>query len=96
MSEQCPYSDRNQCSRSVVKRRRRRLAQMMDASGLKFGNLTSQHNQNFAGNFAGQNSGQGRKGGLANAAEPANADENDENNAEISVEKSENLINMQA
>ena len=73
-----------------------RLAQMMDSSGLKFGNLTSQHNQNFAGNFAGQNSGQGRKGGLANAAAPANADENDENNAEISVEKSENLINMQA
>ena len=32
-----------------------RLAQMMDASGVKFGNLTSQHNQNFGGNFARQN-----------------------------------------
>ena len=39
-----------------------RLAQMMDASGLKFGNLTSQYSQNFTGNFSGQNSGQGRDG----------------------------------
>jgi len=73
-----------------------RLAQMMDASGLKFGNLTSQHNQNFAGNFAGQNSGQGREGGSAHAAASATADGKDEINAEISVEQSENLINMQA
>ena len=42
-----------------------RLAQMMEASGLKFGNLTSQQNQNFnyTSNFTGQNSGQGRDGG---------------------------------
>ena len=73
-----------------------RLAQMMDASGLKFGNLTSQHNQNFAGNFAGQNSGQGREGGSAHAAASDTADGKDETNAEISVEQSENLINMQA
>ena len=73
-----------------------RLVQMMDASGLKFGNLTSQYNQNFAGNFGGQNSGQGREGGSAHAAALATADEKDEINAEISVEQSENLINMQA
>ena len=69
-----------------------RLAQMMDASGLKFGNLTSQHNQNFGGNFARQNPGQGREGGSASAAASATLDGNDE----ISVEKSENLINLQA
>jgi flagellar hook-length control protein FliK len=32
-----------------------RLAQMMDASGVKFGSLTSQYNQNFAGQNNGQN-----------------------------------------
>ena len=77
-----------------------RLAQMMEASGLKFGNLTSQHNQNFAGNFtgnfAGQNSGQDRDGSASHAAASGTADETDETNAEISVEQSENLINMQA
>ena len=73
-----------------------RLAQMMDASGLKFGNLTSQHNQNFGGNFAGQNSEQGHKGGSSHAAASDTADGKNETNAEISVEESENLINMQA
>ena len=78
-----------------------RLAQMMDASGVKFGSLTSQYNQNFAGqNFAGQNSGQnhGQNGqnGRANSAADGNLEGNDANNAEISVEPSENLINMQA
>jgi len=77
-----------------------RLAQMMEASGLKFGNLTSQHNQNFAGNFtgnfAGQNSGQDRDGSASHAAAASTLDGTDETNAEISVEQSENLINMQA
>ena len=78
-----------------------RLAQMMDASGVKFGSLTSQYNQNFAGqNFAGQNNGQnnGQNGqnGRANSAADGSLDGNDANNAEISVEPSENLINMQA
>ena len=73
-----------------------RLAQMMDASGLKFGNLTSQYNQNFGGNFAGQNSEQGQKGGSSYAAASNTADDENETNAEISVEQTENLINMQA
>jgi flagellar hook-length control protein FliK len=82
-----------------------RLAQMMDASGVKFGSLTSQYNQNFAGqSFAGQNNGQnpGQKNdqngqnGRANSAADGSLDGNDANNAEISVEPSENLINMQA
>ena len=55
-----------------------RLAQMMDASGLKFGNLTSQHNQNFTGNFAGQNSGQGRDGGASHAEASGTGDGTDE------------------
>jgi len=63
---------------------------------LKFGNLTSQHNQNFAGNFAGQNSGQGRDSVTSHAATAGTVDGMDETNAEISVEQSENLINMQA
>ena len=73
-----------------------RLAQMMDASGLKFGNLTSQNNLNFGGNFAGQNPGQGREDGSAHATTSANADGEEKTNVEVSVEQSENLINMQA
>ena len=73
-----------------------RLAQMMDASGLKFGNLTSQHNQNFSGSFADQNPAHGRDSGASHAAASDAEDGTDEPNAEISVEQSENLINMQA
>ena len=73
-----------------------RLAQMLDASGLKFGNLTSQHSQNFGGNFADQNSGRGREGEASHAATSDTAGGENEIDAEISVEESENLINMQA
>ena len=73
-----------------------RLVQMMDASGLKFGNLTSQYNQNFGGNFAGQNSEHGRENASAHATASDTSDGKDETDAESSVEKTENLINMQA
>ena len=73
-----------------------RLAQMMDASGVKFGSLTSQYNQNFAGQNNGQNTGQDGQNGRANSAADSSLDGNDANNTEISVEPSENLINMQA
>ena len=73
-----------------------RLAQMMDASGLKFGNLTSQYSQNFGGNFAGQNSRQGREDGLEHATGSETTDGTNNVDAEISVEQTENLINMQA
>ena len=69
---------------------------MMDASGLKFGNLTSQYSQNFTGNFSGQNSGQGRDGNASLAAAFDTEDETNKSNAEISVERSDNLINLQA
>jgi flagellar hook-length control protein FliK len=77
-----------------------RLAQMMDASGVKFGSLTSQYSQNFAGQNNGQNTsqnnGQDGQNGRVNSAADGSLDGNDANNAEISVEPSENLINMQA
>ena len=69
-----------------------RLVQMMDASGLKFGNLTSQHSHNPAG----QNSGKGRDNSSSNASASGGADGMDDSDIEISVEQSENLINMQA
>jgi flagellar hook-length control protein FliK len=72
-----------------------RLAQMMDASGVKFGSLTSQYSQNN-GQYTGQNNGQNEQNGRANSAADGSPDGNDANNAEISVEPSENLINMQA
>jgi len=58
--------------------------------------LTSHLSQNFAGNFSGQNSGQGRKGDASDLAGPDTEDGTNESNAEISVERSENLINLQA
>lgn len=69
-----------------------RLVQMMDASGLKFGNLTSQHSQNAAG----QNSRQGRDESSSNASASGGEDGTDDPDIEISVGQSENLINMQA
>jgi hypothetical protein len=71
-----------------------RLAQMMDSSGVKFGSLTSQYNQNFAGQSFGQGSGHQNGKAATTAANSTNG--NDNNNVEITVEPSENLINMQA
>ena len=71
-----------------------RLVQMMDASGVKFGSLTSQHNQNFSGHNFGQNSG--HKNGKAETTVAKGSDVNESDNAKISVEPSDNLINMQA
>ena len=73
-----------------------RLGQMMDASGLKFGNLTSQYSQNFNGKFSGQNSGQGHEGDASHAVASSTEDDTDKSNAEISTERSNNLINLQA
>ena len=73
-----------------------RLGQMMDASGLKFGNLTSQYSQNFNGKFSGHNSGQGHEGDASHAVASSTEDDTDKSNAEISTERSNNLINLQA
>ena len=73
-----------------------RLGQMMDASGLKFGNLTSQYNQNFNGKSSGQSSGQGDEGDASHAVVSSTEDDTDKSNAEISTERSNNLINLQA
>jgi flagellar hook-length control protein FliK len=73
-----------------------RLVQMMEASGLKFGSLNSQHNQNFGSNLSGQQSGQDRNSANGKNKNTNEAEGNGLNNAEIGVGPSENLINMQA
>ena len=69
-----------------------RLAQLMEASGMKFGSLTSQFNQNFSG----QNTGNGHQKARTNSVKAGEAEVIDSRSTEISVGTSENLINMQA
>jgi len=73
-----------------------RLAQMLEASGLRLGNLISAQSQGFGGNsFGGQTDRQNQSKAMTNAA----ADKGDKdgiNNTEITTERSENLINIQA
>lgn len=73
-----------------------RLVQLMEASGLKFGGLNSQHNQNFGGNLAGQQFGQDRNNAGTKNKNANESEGNEAKNAEISVGQSKNLINMQA
>jgi flagellar hook-length control protein FliK len=73
-----------------------RLAQMLEASGLRLGNLISAQSQGFGGNsFGGQADRQNQPQVMANA-DTGNAEKDGMSNAEITIERSENLINIQA
>jgi len=73
-----------------------RLAQMLEASGLRLGNLISAQSQGFGGNsFGGQADRQNQPQAMANA-DTGNAEKDGISNAEITTERSENLINIQA
>jgi flagellar hook-length control protein FliK len=68
-----------------------RLAQMLEASGLRLGNLNSGQSQGFGGNMSGGHANQ------KNQAEiPGKADDDVGNSADEIIERSENLINIQA
>ncbi len=73
-----------------------RLAQMLDAAGLRLGNLISAQSQGFGGNsFGGQADRQNQPQAMANA-DTGKAEKDGMSNAEITTERSENLINIQA
>ena len=68
-----------------------RLSQMLEASGLRLGNLNSGQSQGFSGNMSGGHSKQ------QNQAETSgNADANESKDQSLTKEQSENLINIQA
>jgi len=73
-----------------------RLAQMLDAAGLRLGNLISAQSQGFGGNsFGGQADRQNQPQAMAKA-DTGKAEKDGMSNAEITTERSENLINIQA
>ena len=73
-----------------------RLAQMLEASGLRLGNLISAQSQGFGGNsFGGQADRQNQSKAMTNA-DADKGDKDGMNNTEIITERSENLINIQA
>jgi len=73
-----------------------RLAQMLDAAGLRLGNLISAQSQGFGGNsFGGQADRQNQPQAMLNA-DTGKAEKDGMSNAEITTERSDNLINIQA
>jgi flagellar hook-length control protein FliK len=73
-----------------------RLAQMLEASGLRLGNLVSAQSQGFGGNsFGGQTDRQNQSKAMTNS-DAGKDDKDGMSNTEITIERSENLINIQA
>ncbi|WP_443645096.1 flagellar hook-length control protein FliK [Candidatus Ponderosibacter sp. Uisw_141_02] len=68
-----------------------RLSQMLEASGLRLGNLNSGQSLGFGGNMSGGHANQQNQ-----AKTSSKADADDVNSASAITERSENLINIQA
>ena len=68
-----------------------RLAQMLEASGLRLGNLNSGQSQGFGGNMSGGHANQKNQDETS-----GKADDDVGNSADAIIERSENLINIQA
>ena len=68
-----------------------RLSQMLEASGLRLGNLNSGQSLGFGGNMSGGHANQQNQ-----AKTSSKADADDGNSASAITERSENLINIQA
>ena len=73
-----------------------RLAQMLEASGLRLGNLNSGQSQGFAGNMSGGHADQQNQAGNSGKTSAGKTDDDDGNSADTITERSENLINIQA
>ena len=67
-----------------------RLAQMLEVSGLRLGNLNSGQSHGFGGNKSGAHANQ------QNQAENSGKADDDGNSVDVITERSENLINIQA
>ncbi len=73
-----------------------RLAQMLEASGLRLGSLSSGQSQSFGGNTSGGQADQQGQAKLASKARPDKTEKDGLSDTEITSELSENLINIQA
>ena len=73
-----------------------RLAQMLEASGLRLGNLNSGQSHGFGGNMSGGHANQQNQAENSGKAIAGNADDDGGISADINTERSENLINIQA
>ena len=72
-----------------------RLAQMLEASGLRLGNLNSGQSHGFGGNMSGGHANQ--KNQAENCGKSiSDKTDDDDNSADVITERSENLINIQA
>ena len=72
-----------------------RLAQMLEASGLRLGNLNSGQSHGFGGNMSGGHANQQNQAENSGKVIAGKADD-DGNSADAIIERSENLINIQA
>ena len=68
-----------------------RLSQMLEAAGLRLGNLNSGQSRGFGGNLSGGHAKQQNQAGIS-----GEADADDGNSSSAITEQSENLINIQA
>jgi flagellar hook-length control protein FliK len=73
-----------------------RLAQMLEASGLRLGNLNSGQSHGFGGNMSGGHANQQNQAENSGKAIAGKADDDGDNSADLNSERSENLINIQA
>ena len=73
-----------------------RLAQMLEASGLRLGNLNSGQSHGFGGNMSGGHANQQNQTGNSGKPIAGNADDDGGISTDINTERSENLINIQA
>ena len=72
-----------------------RLAQMLEASGLRLGNLNSGQSHGFGGNMSGGHANQQKQAENSGKSIAGKTDD-DGNSADVITERSENLINIQA
>ncbi|MDA9012583.1 flagellar hook-length control protein FliK [Alphaproteobacteria bacterium] len=80
---------------SMLSESEARLAQMLEASGLRLGNLNSGQSQGFGGNKSGGHANQQNQAENSGKVIAGRADD-DSNSVDVITERSENLINIQA
>ena len=73
-----------------------RLAQMLEASGLRLGSLNSGQSHGFGGNMLGGHANQQNQAENSGKAIADKADDDGNKSADVVTERSENLINIQA
>jgi hypothetical protein len=81
---------------SILSDSEARLVQMLEASGLRLGNLNSGQSQGFGGNMLGGHADQQNQAETSGKAIAGKADDDSDDSSDTITELSENLINIQA